>query len=79
MLEDLTSRAADVEPPRQEPRPTSQGLGNIAAPSHWESVSEGESIVHLDLHPGNIKLCNGSPVVLNWGRSARGLHRLMLP
>ena len=54
----------DVEPPAKNLARLHKALGNIAA-RLTESVSEGESIVHLDLHPGNIKLCNGSPVVLN--------------
>ena len=72
MLEDLTSRPWMLNRHAKNLARLHKALGNIVAPPSWEGVSEGESVVHLDLHPGNIKISNGSPVVLNWGRSARG-------
>ena len=72
MLEDLTSRPWTLNRHAKNLARLHKALGSIGAPSSWEGVSEGESVVHLDLHPGNIKMSNGTPVVLNWGRSARG-------
>tara|TARA_Y100001970_G_scaffold140622_1_gene173139 strand:- start:1027 stop:2154 length:1128 start_codon:yes stop_codon:yes gene_type:complete len=72
MLEDLTSRPWTLNRHAKNLARLHKALGNIVAPSSWEGVSKGESVVHLDLHPGNIKISNGTPVVLNWGRSARG-------
>ena len=72
MLEDLTSRPWTLRRHAKNLARLHRALGTVAAPSHWERVSEGESVVHLDLHPGNIKMSSRGPVVLNWSRSARG-------
>ncbi len=72
MLEDLTSRPWTLSRHAKNLARLHKALGKIPAPTDWESVSDGGSIVHLDLHPGTIKMNNGSPVVLNWNRSARG-------
>lgn len=72
MLEDLTSRPWTLGKHAKNLARLHRALGAVAAPSHWERVSEGESVVHLDLHPGNIKISSRGPVVLNWSRSARG-------
>ena len=72
MLEDLTSRPWTLNRHAKNLARLHKALGKIAAPSDWERVSEGDSIVHLDLHPGTIKLSNGKPIVLNWSRSSRG-------
>ena len=72
MLEDLTSRPWTLSKHAKNLARLHRALGAVAAPSHWERVSEGESVVHLDLHPGNIKISSRGPVVLNWSRSARG-------
>ena len=72
MLEDLTSRPWTLNRHAKNLARLHKALGKIAAPSDWERVSEGDSIVHLDLHPGTIKMSNGRPIVLNWSRSSRG-------
>lgn len=38
------------------------------APHPWE----GRSILHLDLHPGNVILATGGPVVIDWTNAKRG-------
>lgn len=72
MLEDLTSRPWTLGRHAKNLARLHRALGAIAAPSHWERVSDGESVVHLDLHPGNIRLTSRGPMVLNWNGSARG-------
>jgi len=72
MLEDLTSRPWTLNRHAKNLARLHKALGTIPAPSDWERVSEGDSIVHLDLHPGTIKMSNGKPIVLNWNRSSRG-------
>jgi tRNA A-37 threonylcarbamoyl transferase component Bud32 len=33
---------------------------------------EGAAILHLDLHPANVMLAPGGPVVIDWANAARG-------
>ncbi len=72
MLEDLIARPWTLSRHAKNLARLHRALGMINAPADWERVSEGESLVHLDLHPGAIKMSNGRPVVLNWSRAARG-------
>ncbi|MBM45613.1 MAG: hypothetical protein CL458_05070 [Acidimicrobiaceae bacterium] len=72
MLEDLVSRPWTLGRHAKNLARLHRALGTVAAPQDWESVSEGDSIVHLDLHPAAIRMSNGRPVVLNWNSSARG-------
>ena len=72
MLEDLTSRPWTLNRHAKNLARLHKALGKIPAPLSWESVSEGDSVTHLDLHPGNVKISNNRPVVLNWNKSARG-------
>jgi aminoglycoside phosphotransferase (APT) family kinase protein len=48
-------------------------LHAIAAPA-WlpEPVGSGGSLLHLDLHPDNVMLSPGGPVVIDWPNAARG-------
>ena len=72
MLQDLTSRPWTLGRHAKNLARLHLALGKIVAPSHWERVSDGDSVVHLDFHPGNIKLSSRGPVVLNWSRATRG-------
>jgi aminoglycoside phosphotransferase (APT) family kinase protein len=48
-------------------------LHELPAPD-WleESVGEGDRLLHLDLHPGNVVLAERGPVVIDWSNAARG-------
>lgn len=37
-----------------------------------DRVAEGDRLCHGDLHPGNIILCGGEPVVIDWGHATAG-------
>jgi tRNA A-37 threonylcarbamoyl transferase component Bud32 len=48
-------------------------LHRIAAPPQLDSpVGEGDSLLHLDLHPDNVILSPRGPVVIDWPNAARG-------
>ena len=48
-------------------------LHQIAAPEGLlRPFGTGERIVHLDLHPGNVMLTAGGPVVIDWTNAAAG-------
>ena len=48
-------------------------LHAITAPPQLDSpVGEGESLLHLDLHPDNVILSPRGPVVIDWPNAARG-------
>jgi Ser/Thr protein kinase RdoA (MazF antagonist) len=55
-LADLHRRLAVVEPPADLP----------------PYAVEGDHVVHLDLHPGNVILSPGGPVVIDWPNARRG-------
>jgi aminoglycoside phosphotransferase (APT) family kinase protein len=48
-------------------------LHEIEAPP-WLSqpLGEGDRVMHLDLHPGNVMLTAGGPVVIDWSNGAAG-------
>jgi tRNA A-37 threonylcarbamoyl transferase component Bud32 len=48
-------------------------LHEIEAPS-WlpRPFGEGDRIMHLDLHPGNVMLADDGPVVIDWSNGAAG-------
>lgn len=47
-------------------------LGDVPAPTDWVRVSAGNSVVHLDLQPDNVKLTPNGPVVIDWSNAAAG-------
>ena len=48
-------------------------LHAIAAPAELPApLGEGGSLVHLDLHPGNVVLTALGPMVIDWPNAARG-------
>jgi aminoglycoside phosphotransferase (APT) family kinase protein len=48
-------------------------LHEIEAPS-WlpRPLAEGDRVMHLDLHPGNVMLTSDGPVVIDWSNGAAG-------
>lgn len=72
MLEDLVSRPWTLARHAKNLARLHRALGKVSAPPEWDRVSEGDSIVHLNLHPATIRINSGRPVVLNWNRSACG-------
>lgn len=49
-----------------------RALGEVPAPADWVKVSDGESVVHLDLQPDNVKLTDNGPIVIDWSNAAAG-------
>ncbi len=47
-------------------------LHAIPAPEWLPSLEEGDSVLHLDLHPLNIIESERGPVVIDWGNARRG-------
>ncbi len=47
-------------------------LGDVPAPGDWVKVSGGNSVVHLDLQPDNVKITPDGPVVIDWSNAASG-------
>ncbi len=47
-------------------------LGEVPAPADWAKVSAGNSVVHLDMQPDNVKLTTNGPVVIDWSNAAAG-------
>jgi hypothetical protein len=47
-------------------------LGEIDGSVASRSVGTGNSLLHLDLHPGNVVLTARGPVVIDWANAARG-------
>jgi aminoglycoside phosphotransferase (APT) family kinase protein len=48
-------------------------LHRIAAPGWLDApVGDGASLLHLDLHPDNVLLAPGGPVVIDWPNAASG-------
>jgi aminoglycoside phosphotransferase (APT) family kinase protein len=48
-------------------------LHAIPAPAELPApLGEGGSLVHLDLHPGNVVLTASGPMVIDWPNAARG-------
>jgi aminoglycoside phosphotransferase (APT) family kinase protein len=44
----------------------------IPAPDWLPPVSDGDRLVHLDLHPMNVMLTASGPVVIDWTNASRG-------
>ncbi len=44
----------------------------IPAPDWLPQVSDGDRLVHLDLHPMNVMLTAAGPVVIDWTNASRG-------
>ena len=53
-------------------------LGAIEAPDFLAAAPgpEGDRVVHLDLHPLNVMMAAGGPVVIDWNNAKRGVPEL---
>ncbi|HAM01408.1 MAG TPA: serine/threonine protein phosphatase [Acidimicrobiaceae bacterium] len=50
-----------------------RSLGSIPAPAGLRPLGDdGDSVVHLDLHPYNVIMASHGPVVIDWSSAARG-------
>lgn len=50
-------------------------LSDLSAPDWLETepgVTDGDSVLHLDLHPMNVMLTDDGPVVIDWTNVSRG-------
>jgi Ser/Thr protein kinase RdoA (MazF antagonist) len=47
-------------------------LHAIAAPPTLSAITEGDRLLHLDLHPANVILAVTGPVVIDWTNARRG-------
>ena len=73
MLADLTSRPWRTARHGRVLAALHDQLHQIAAPEGLRRpFGTGDRIVHLDLHPGNVMLTAGGPVVIDWTNAAAG-------
>ena len=73
MLDDLASRPWRVTRHARLLAELHNRLHQVAAPAGLRhTVGPGDRIVHLDLHPGNVMLTAGGPVVIDWSNGAAG-------
>ncbi|MCU1429022.1 MAG: hypothetical protein JWL83_3022 [Actinomycetia bacterium] len=50
-----------------------QQLHALPAPTWFRQAPDGgENVIHLDLHPLNVLMAPGGPVVIDWANAARG-------
>jgi aminoglycoside phosphotransferase (APT) family kinase protein len=74
MIELLSSDPSTLLDQAAELRRLHERLHEIPIPS-WLPISpfgDGESIIHLDLHPINVIVSDRGPVVIDWARASRG-------
>ncbi len=73
MLADLGRRPWRVPSHAKTLADLHRRLHAIAAPGWLPApLGEGGSLLHLDLHPDNVILSPGGPVVIDWPNAARG-------
>ncbi|MFT7647157.1 MAG: tRNA A-37 threonylcarbamoyl transferase component Bud32/carbon monoxide dehydrogenase subunit G [Candidatus Poriferisodalaceae bacterium] len=72
MLDDLTARPWRLRRHAKTLAALHLQLRDIPAPQSWQSVGAGNSVVHLDLHPNNVKLTDDGPMVFDWAHASRG-------
>jgi aminoglycoside phosphotransferase (APT) family kinase protein len=73
MLDDLARRPWRVARHARVLADLHDRLHQIAAPAGLrQPVGAGDRVVHLDLHPGNVMLTTGGPVVIDWSNAAAG-------
>ena len=53
-------------------------LGRLPLPDHElpTAVDGGDTLVHLDLHPGNVILTADGPIVIDWSNAGLGVAGL---
>lgn len=75
MLEDLGARPWRVVRHARTLARIQRAVHRCEAPS-WlpvaHGVSDGDRVLHLDLHPMNVILGHGGPVVIDWTNASRG-------
>lgn len=72
MMEALVADPTALERIASELAQLHERLHRIVAPAWLPQRDEGERLLHLDLHPGNVILGPGGPVVIDWANAARG-------
>ncbi len=73
MLADLTRRPWRLIRHARTLAELHRQLHAIPAPADLPApLGEGGSLVHLDLHPGNVLLTTSGPMVIDWPNAARG-------
>ena len=72
MLEDLTAKPWKLFHHAHTLARLHRELGSVEAPATWTQVAPGQSVVHLDLHPDNVKITPNGPMVFDWSNAARG-------
>jgi tRNA A-37 threonylcarbamoyl transferase component Bud32 len=53
-------------------------LHQIRAPDGLRAIDDGDTLLHLDLHPENVLLSSAGPIVIDWTNSLRGTPELDL-
>ncbi|WP_419840831.1 SRPBCC family protein [Candidatus Poriferisodalis sp.] len=72
MLEDLAAKPWLMVRHAKRLAKLHRALGDIPAPADWVKVSAGNSVVHLDMQPDNVKLTPDGPLVIDWSNAAAG-------
>jgi tRNA A-37 threonylcarbamoyl transferase component Bud32 len=74
MIDLVSSDPSQLLDQAAELRSLHQRLHEIQAPSWLRSspFGDGESIIHLDLHPINVIASDHGPVVIDWANASRG-------
>jgi tRNA A-37 threonylcarbamoyl transferase component Bud32 len=74
MLELISQNPSLLVEQAESLRSLHQRLHEIAAPSWLRTApfSEGNALLHLDLHPINVIVSDSGPVVIDWSNASRG-------
>ncbi len=76
LFEDLAQRPWRVARHARTLASLQRRVNALVAP-RWlarrEGVSEGDAVLHLDLHPMNVLMGAGGPVIIDWTNASRGL------
>jgi aminoglycoside phosphotransferase (APT) family kinase protein len=73
MMNDLAARPWRVRGHGATLGQLHERLHRIAAPAGMRSqLGRGDCLVHFDLHPENVLLSPGGPVVIDWSNASRG-------
>ena len=78
MLDDMTARPWTMTASARTLAALMERLGQVPTPAHdLPLVGDGaDTLVHLDLHPDNVMLTAGGPVVIDWSNAALGVPGL---
>jgi aminoglycoside phosphotransferase (APT) family kinase protein len=73
MLDDMSSRPWSMTAMARVLAELLERLGRVPLPDHdLPLVGDGGTLVHLDLHPGNVMHTSDGPVVIDWSNAAVG-------